>query len=51
MNHPGKSELVAVLGLGSLESALADALLSDGYQVLVWNCTPSTECGPTSLIA
>lgn len=41
MNHPDKSELVAVLGLGSMGSALADALLSDGYQVLVWNRTTS----------
>ena len=41
MNNRNKSEPVAVLGLGSMGSALADALLSAGCQLLVWNRTAS----------
>ena len=35
------TKTVAVLGLGNMGSALAEALLSAGFSVTVWNRTPS----------
>ena len=41
MTDGGDTKTVAVLGLGNMGSALAEALLSAGFSVTVWNRTPS----------
>ncbi|USX50637.1 NAD(P)-dependent oxidoreductase [Lentzea sp. HUAS12] len=38
----GTKETVSVLGLGRMGSALANALVEEGYEVTVWNRTPKT---------
>ncbi|GHH37500.1 NAD(P)-dependent oxidoreductase [Lentzea cavernae] len=38
----GIKETVSVLGLGRMGSALAKALVEEGYEVTVWNRTPKT---------
>jgi 3-hydroxyisobutyrate dehydrogenase-like beta-hydroxyacid dehydrogenase len=41
MTDVENAKSVAVLGLGNMGGALADALLSAGFSVIVWNRTPS----------
>ena len=41
MTHGDDTKSVAVLGLGNMGGALAEALLSAGFSVIVWNRTPS----------
>ncbi|MDX3657225.1 NAD(P)-binding domain-containing protein [Streptomyces sp. ID05-26A] len=38
----GIKETVSVLGLGRMGTALANALVEEGYEVTVWNRTPKT---------
>ena len=45
MSDSGNPKLVAVIGLGNMGSALAEALLSAGFPVIVWNRTVS-NAGP-----
>lgn len=41
MTDVDDTKTVAVLGLGNMGGALAEALLSAGFSVIVWNRTPS----------
>ncbi|MER5785401.1 NAD(P)-binding domain-containing protein [Streptomyces mobaraensis] len=41
-----ESRSVAVLGLGNMGTALADALLAAGHRVTVWNRTAARTAGP-----
>jgi 3-hydroxyisobutyrate dehydrogenase-like beta-hydroxyacid dehydrogenase len=39
MTEPHSGKRIAVIGLGNMGSALAEALLSKGHDVTVWNRT------------
>ncbi len=41
MTGPNESQDVCVIGLGNMGSALAQALLTSGHRVTVWNRTAS----------
>ncbi|GGN25744.1 3-hydroxyisobutyrate dehydrogenase [Lentzea pudingi] len=43
----GIKKTVSVLGLGRMGTALANALVEEGYEVTVWNRTPKTLPGTT----
>ncbi|MET9626649.1 NAD(P)-binding domain-containing protein [Lentzea sp. NPDC006480] len=45
----GTKKSVSVLGLGRMGSALATALVDEGYDVTVWNRTPKTLPGTRSV--
>ncbi|MDT7787128.1 MAG: hypothetical protein QOF58_5547 [Pseudonocardiales bacterium] len=45
----GIKQTVSVLGLGRMGSALATALVNEGYDVTVWNRTPKTQPGAKSV--
>ena len=52
MNSESKDKSISVVGLGNMGSALADALLSNGFSILVWNrtiskATPLVDRGAT----
>ena len=41
MTGTRESKSVAMIGLGNMGSALAEALLANGYKLTVWNRTTS----------
>jgi len=45
MSESNANQHVCVIGLGDMGSAIAQALLAQGYRVAVWNRTAS-KCGP-----
>ena len=47
MTESQESQDVCVIGLGNMGSALAEALLTSGHRVTVWNRTAS-KCDPLS---